>query len=139
MPLSTHWRVLQETAALYRLTVLDREEAIRDIARDDALVKAADEAAAAAKAAAAGPGAEAAAAATATKPQIDVVQLLEQVKARNPQLFEDLKKVRDVGDAVKLVVDNQDEVRRHCRHPSMPFCFTCPTLTVVCVPPPPPM
>jgi hypothetical protein len=137
--LSTHWRVLQETVALYRLTVLDREEAIRDIARDDALVKAADEAAAAAKAAAAGPGAEAAAAATATKPQIDVVQLLEQVKARNPQLFEDLKKVRDVGDAVKLVVDNQDEVRRHCRHPSMPFCFTCHTLTVVCAPPPPRM
>jgi hypothetical protein len=111
--LLSHWRIIHETLQLYKQSAFDRSEAIRSLTRDEELLKAAEEAAAAAAAAQSGAlDGSSNSSSDATRPKIDMAELLEQLRERNPQLFEDVKKIGSVEEAVKLAMDNKGEVEK---------------------------
>lgn len=96
---------------MYKQSVFDRNEAIRSLTRDEELLKAAEEAAAAA-ARLNDPTSGNRSSSDMIQPKIDVAGLLEQLRERNPQLFEDVKKIGSVEDAVKVAMDNKGEVEK---------------------------
>jgi hypothetical protein len=104
LPLKYHWLIVKETLEMYRQSVVNRDEAIRSLDRDEEVIKAAE--AAAAERSKSGELADV------KDYDLDLKLLLDKVKESNPHLFEEAKKIRKVEDVVKFAVDHKDEAQK---------------------------
>lgn len=104
MSLRDHLRVVRESVHLYRLSLMDRDEAIREVKIDNELMRQVREA----QAKTAGSSAEQSPAGAAPAAATDMEELAAKVRGMFPK---DVQRVSSVQEAVQVAVDRKEDVR----------------------------
>jgi hypothetical protein len=90
--LKHHLSIIRESIHLYKLTIFDRNAAIKELERDEATIKAAK-------------------LQNETGEKVDSDEFMKSLQELAPKMFEDAKKITGINDVITMVGDNKDELK----------------------------